>query len=136
MAEPTRTCVAPKEIAFSKSALMPIDRPLSPLRSAILASSAKCRLASSSTGGMHISPAKRQVERADLRHEAVHLGRKAPGLLRLLPGVDLDEDLGALPPLLRQPGERFGEFRAVDRVDASNISTAARALLVCNGPIR
>jgi hypothetical protein len=117
MAEPTRTWVAPKEIAFSKSALMPIDRPERPLRSAILASSAKCRLASSSTGGMHISPLSgRSSARNSATNASTSAGRHA-GLLRFLPGVDLDEDLGAFPPLLRQPRERLGEFRAVHRVD-------------------
>ena len=42
IALPTRTCVAPSEIATAKSALMPIDKSLSPLRLAILAVSAKC----------------------------------------------------------------------------------------------
>src|SRR5258705_273932 len=43
-------------MAIAKSALMPIDRPFSPLRSAIFAVSAKCGAGASSTGGMHIRP--------------------------------------------------------------------------------
>src|SRR5947208_14992185 len=56
IAEPTRTWVAPNWIAVAKSALMPIDNCLRPLRAAILAVRAKCGAGASSTGGMHISP--------------------------------------------------------------------------------
>ncbi len=42
IALPTRTCVAPRLIALSKSALMPIESNFSPLRSAIFLVSAKC----------------------------------------------------------------------------------------------
>ena len=55
-AEPTRTEVAPKAIAVSKSALMPIDSSLRPFRSAIFFRSAKWGKAGSSAGGMHINP--------------------------------------------------------------------------------
>ena len=41
-AEPTRTLVAPKAMAVSKSPLMPMESFASPLRAAILASRAKC----------------------------------------------------------------------------------------------
>ena len=56
IALPTRMSVAPKAIAVSKSALMPIDSEASPSRLAILARSAKCGAGASSAGGMHISP--------------------------------------------------------------------------------
>ena len=56
IALPTRTWVAPSMIAVAKSALMPIERLVNPLRAAILAVSAKCAAGGSSTGGMHIKP--------------------------------------------------------------------------------
>ena len=55
-AEPTRTEVAPKRMAVSKSALIPIDSCSNPLRRAISASSAKCGPGGSPSGGMHINP--------------------------------------------------------------------------------
>ena len=57
IAVPTRTWVAPKRIAFSKSALMPMLKRSSPLRRAISRSSAKCSAGSSSCGGTHMRPA-------------------------------------------------------------------------------
>ena len=52
IALPTRTWLAPNCTAISKSALMPMLSLASPLRAAILASSAKCGAGSSSSGGM------------------------------------------------------------------------------------
>ena len=57
MADPTRTCVAPKEIAFSKSSDIPIESPVNPLLWANFFNKAKCKLTSSSTGGIAIKPA-------------------------------------------------------------------------------
>ena len=57
IAVPTRTWVAPNAIAVAKSALIPIESSLRPLRAAILAVSAKCGAGASSNGGMHIRPA-------------------------------------------------------------------------------
>lgn len=58
IAEPTRTEVAPKAIAFSKSPDMPMDNFPSPDRRASFSSKAKCGPGFSSAGGMHISPSR------------------------------------------------------------------------------
>src|ERR1700677_3657370 len=57
IAEPTRTYVAPSCTASGQSALMPMERSVSPLRSAITPSSAKCGETCSFAGGIEqVSP--------------------------------------------------------------------------------
>ena len=104
IAVPTRTWVAPNAIAVAKSALIPIDSSFRPLRAAILAASAKCGAGASSNGGMHIRPAI--VEAVGLAaglDEGVGVVRQHARLLRLLAGVDLDEQRADGGPAWRSP---------------------------------
>src|ERR1700709_1392304 len=78
IAAPTRTCVAPNWIAIAKSALMPIDRFVSPLRAAILAVSAKCGAGASLTGGMHINP---EITRPYVSRQAAMNASASPGAM-------------------------------------------------------
>ena len=118
IAEPTRTWVAPMAIAVSKSALMPIDSDARPSRSAILASRAKCGAATSSSGGMHISPTMSSpcsVRQRSTKSSASSGGHA--GLLRFGADIDLDQQ-ARRPPLPRHLlGERRGQLVAVDGLD-------------------
>ena len=67
IADPTRTCVAPNDIALAKSPDIPMESCVKSFCLASFAKSAKCRLASSSTGGMHIKPI---TGRSNDRHSA------------------------------------------------------------------
>ena len=67
MAEPTRTWVAPKEIAASKSPLIPIDSPSSPLRPAILREQGEMQGRRFVDRRDAHQPAHRQVERRGIR---------------------------------------------------------------------
>ena len=110
IAEPTRTWVAPNWIAIAKSALMPIDRFFRPLRAAIFAVSAKCGAGASSTGGMHIRPEiARPYFSRQARDEGVGLAGRDAGLLRLLAGIDLDEQFAAAVSGIRFPWLTLGK---------------------------
>ena len=124
-------------IAIAKSALMPIDSCFSPLRAAILAVSAKCGAGASSTGGMHIKPEiVEPVVVAAGCDKVVGVRRRDAGLLRLLAGIDLHEQMRRrllLAISLANASQMLG--RSTEWM-ASNSATASFALLDCSGPIR
>ena len=118
IAVPTRTWVAPNAIAMAKSALIPIDSNLSPLRLAIFAVSAKCGAgASFDRRNAHQARHRQAVAVAAGGEKSVGLLRQHAGLLRLGAGIDLDEQQRTAPLPGDLLGERLGEACPVDRVD-------------------
>ena len=118
-AEPTRTEVAPKAIAVSKSPLIPIDRRLQAVAAAILARSAKCGAGGSSCGRHAHQPldGSRPKSLAAFGDEGVRLAGRDPGLLRLLAGVDLDIEPRRAAGALDLLGQHPGELRPVQALD-------------------
>ena len=137
IALPTRTWVAPSWIAVAKSALMPIDNSLSPLRRAILAVSAKCGAGASSSGGMHISPeiVSPYLSRHRPRNASASCG-STPAFCASAPVLISTNNSGVRPCLaisLASASHRLG--RSTEWM-ASNSATASLALFDCSGPIR
>ena len=62
-------------------------------------------------------PHKRQAQRTHLRDEPIGVFRQNTGLLRLGPGVDLHEKIGAASTLISQTGQCLGQLGPVERVD-------------------
>ena len=97
---------------------MPIDRPETPLRAAMVASSAKCGAAwSVDRRNAHQAVHAQAVFAAAAGDEGVGLLRQDAGFLRLGAGVDLQVEPGAPPGLLRRVGEGARDPRAVHRLD-------------------
>ena len=138
IAVPTRTWVAPKRIAVSKSALIPMLRTARPLRRAISRSSAKCSAGSSSLGRDAHQPDDRQAEPvAAVDDEGVGRGRQDAGLLRLLAGVDLDQAGQPAAAALHLARQRLRRGAAGRRSRSRrNARPRPCTLLVCSGPIR
>ena len=116
-------------IAASKSSLIPIDSPARPWRAASSRSSSKCGTGSASTGGIAISPNDRQVVAAAGGEKALEPVRVDPRLLRLAPGIDLDEERRAGAARLRPVGEPARQPLAVEAVDRLEELERARDLV-------
>ncbi len=104
-------------MAVSKSALIPMLSPAMPCRRAISRSNAKCGAGASSERRDAHQPGDGEAQAAAEGDEAVDACRQHAGLLRLLAGIDLDEErrLALLP--LHFAGQRLGELRPVERLD-------------------
>ena len=96
IAEPTRTCVAPNWIAIAKSALMPIDRVLQPVARGDLRGQREMRRRRIlDRRNAHQAGNRQAVFVAAAGDEGIRLRRRDAGLLRLLAGVELDEQFAA-----------------------------------------
>ena len=107
-------------------------------RAASLASSAVCRATSSSSGGIAISPAERKAELAAAQcHEGVELARRHARLLRLLAGVDLDEQPRRARPAAPSPWPARGRAWAGPASGSRRTAPRPRPpCWICSPPIR
>ena len=97
---------------------MPMERSLSPLRSAITPSRAKCGETSSFAGGMAISPLDRQtIGLAAKGDEGVGVFGEDSRLLRFPSGVDLDKQARPFPDPFDFARQRRGDLLPVDGLD-------------------
>ena len=139
IALPTLTSVAPKAIAVSKSALMPIDkwheagcalRSCEAVRNAApaLRLQAECTSALRFRGRMSRQSATKPVDRI----------RRNAALLRFLAGIDLHSETRKRLALARRApwqARAASDGRSSESM-TSNRASASRTLLVCSGPIR
>ena len=118
IAVPTRTWVAPKRIAVSKSALIPMLNDSRPVRRAISRNSAKCGDGSSSSRRHAHQPDDRQVEPvAAVEHKSIGGVGHDARFLRLLAGVDLDQARQPAAGTLHLARQGHREARPVDGFD-------------------
>ncbi len=109
--------MAPNAMARSKSPLMPIDRPRSPLRAAILANNAKCNAGSSvHRGDAHQTGIGKSMPRQSATKSICVCGHN-PGFLRFFASVDLNEQFGACTGFLRETRKGCGQLGPVERMN-------------------
>ena len=61
---------------------------------------------------------QRQLQRAGVRHQRIQVGRKHAGLLRLLAGIDLNEQARRMARAIPLRRQRIGQPDAVQALDA------------------
>ena len=118
IAVPTRTWVAPKQIAFSKIGAHAHAEEAEPGAPGDLAQQRemRCRLLVERRNA-HQAFDRQAEPVAALDDEVIGHGRKNPRLLRLFAGTDLDQAGRAPTSALHLPGQRLGEPRPVDGFD-------------------
>ena len=118
IAEPIRTWVAPSSIAMAKSALMPIDSCFKPVAFRDLRGEREMRRGRIVDRRDAHQPGNRQTIGVAARSDKIiGVRRRDAGLLRLLAGVELHEQIRPAILLRDFLGQRFANARAVHRMD-------------------
>ena len=127
--------MAPSCTANGQSALMPIERSLSPLRSAMTASKAKSRRdLLVGRGNGHQALDRQPISLAAERDKGVGVLGKDARLLPFASSVDLDKQARAFADPVDFAGERHGDFFPVDRLDHVERLDCLARLVALQGP--